>query len=223
MYQYANFFQINVIECYHVSSFSKYVICRKAENTNHYLTNYNLTMKSPKHLQKGDKIGIISTARKISREEIAPAIKLIESWGLKVQLGEHLFDEFHQFAGTTLARIEDLQNMLDDDSIRAILCARGGYGTVQLIDSVSFSKFVANPKWIAGYSDVTVLHAQCNILGIESIHSTMPINFPADGTSNESTESLRKALFGEPLIYEFTTDERSQNGIAERIIVGGNL
>ena len=158
-------------------------------------------MKSPKHLQKGDTIGIISTARKISREEIDPAIKLIESWGLKVKLGKNLFDVFHQFAGTTEARTEDLQNMLDDDSVHAILCARGGYGTVQLIDSIDFTKFKNNPKWIAGYSDVTVLHSHLHqVLGIQSIHSTMPINFPVDGNSNIATESLRKALFGEPLM-----------------------
>lgn len=180
-------------------------------------------MKSPKPLKKGDSIGIISTARKISKEEIEPAITLLESWGLKVKLGDHLFDEFHQFAGTTLARNEDLQNMLDDDSVQAILCARGGYGTVQIIDSINFSKFLQNPKWIAGYSDVTVLHSQCHVYGVETIHSTMPINFPTDGSSNESTESLRKALFGEPLHYEFTVDENSHEGIAERIIVGGNL
>lgn len=181
-------------------------------------------MKSPKHLQKGDTIGIISTARKINREEIDPAIKLIESWGLKVKLGKHLFDVFHQFAGTTEARIEDLQNMLDDDSIQAILCARGGYGTVQLIDSIDFTKFKNNPKWIAGYSDVTVLHSHLHqVLGIQSIHSTMPINFPVDGIPNIATESLRKALFGEPLMYEYEVGEQSISGSCEGILCGGNL
>ena len=180
-------------------------------------------MKSPKPLKKGDTIGIISTARKISPEEIAPAVALLESWGLYVRLGDHLFDEYHQFAGTTEARAEDLQEMMDDDSVQAILCARGGYGTVQIIDLIDFSKFIQNPKWIAGYSDVTVLHSHCHVHGVETIHSTMPINFPPDGSSNESTESLRKALFGEPLLYEFNLGENSRDGIAERIIVGGNL
>ena len=96
----------------------------------------------PKKLRIGDKIGIISTARKIALEELSPAIKMLESWGLKVVLGANLFSEDNQFSGTIQQRSADLQSMIDDRSIKAILCARGGYGTVQIIDTIDFSNMI---------------------------------------------------------------------------------
>ena len=148
----------------------------------------------PEKLKIGDKIGIISTARKITLDELDPAIKTIESWQLQVELGTNLFEVDNQFSGTIDQRSTDLQTMIDDDSINAILCARGGYGTVQIIDKINFYKLKNNPKWIVGYSDVTVLHSHLNKLGIASLHATMPINF--EKNTPKTLESLRSALFG---------------------------
>lgn len=183
-------------------------------------------MQKPAYLKQGDTVIIISTARKVSKEEMEPAKSLMETWGLNVIYGEHLFEEDHQFAGTQQDRIDGLQVALDDASIKAVICARGGYGTVQLIDHINFDLFAQNPKWIVGYSDVTVLHNHINQnLNIETLHATMPINFPMDGTNDASTESLRKALFGENLVYEFEHEEGSilpEKPISAPL-VGGNL
>jgi muramoyltetrapeptide carboxypeptidase len=121
-------------------------------------------MRKPDLLKLTNKVGIISTARKISKKEIQPAINRLQQWGLEPILGKHLFSEHHQFAGTTDERAADLQEMLDNPEIKAILCARGGYGTVQIIDKVDFTKFMEQPKWVIGYSDVTVLHVIYNAI-----------------------------------------------------------
>lgn len=182
-------------------------------------------MLEPSPLKKGDQIRIICTARKISRDELQPAIDILKKWGLQVSLGKHLFAEDHQFAGRKQERLADIQDALDDPNCRAILCARGGYGTVQLIDDIDFSQFLKKPKWIVGYSDVTVLHNHINEnYGIETIHATMPINFPKKG-ENESTQSIHKALFGLTISYEFQAEEKSILNFdeASAAVVGGNL
>ena len=149
-------------------------------------------MKIPESLKKGDKIGIISTARKISLEELTPAIKILEIWGLKVVFGDNLFSSDNQFSGTIKQRTADLQTMIDDENIKAIMCARGGYGTVQIIDNVDFSKLIKNPKWIIGYSDVTVLHSHLNNLGIATLHATMPINFAKNTSKSLKSFTLNR-------------------------------
>ena len=174
-----------------------------------------------KDLNIGDKIGIISTARKISLEELKPSIKLLEEWGLKVVFGKNLFEEDNQFSGTVSQRSSDLQSMIDDDSIKAILCARGGYGTVQIIDKVDFSHLIKNPKWIIGYSDVTVLHSHLHQLGITSLHATMPINF--EKNTPKALESLKSALFGLGNLTEINHHHFNRFGKVEGEIVGGNL
>ena len=129
-------------------------------------------------LKPGDKIGIVSTARKISREEIEPAIQLFKSGQLVSVLGKTIGLEKNQFAGNDEQRAADLQTMIDAPEIKAIICARGGYGTVRILEKLDFSSLEKQPKWIAGYSDVTALHNLFHAkLGIPSIHSTMPINF----------------------------------------------
>lgn len=175
----------------------------------------------PLNLKKGDKIGIISTARKISLEELTPALNTLKSWGLNPVLGEHLFKEHHQFCGTDTQRASDLQHMIDDPDIKAILCARGGYGTIKIIDKIDFNPLQKNPKWIAGYSDVTVLHAHLNKLGIASLHGSMPINF--SNNTNAALSSLKSALFGEKLTYASKTHSLNRNGQAQGELVGGNL
>lgn len=179
-------------------------------------------MKKPPILQQGDKVAIISTARKISNQEIEPAKKILESWGLEVVLGANLFEEDNQFSGTVQQRCDDLQWALDEDDIKAVLCARGGYGTVQLINHIDFSKFMGLPKWVVGYSDVTVLHNHINQnFGVQTLHATMPINFSTN--TKEALASLKNALFGDELSYEFAKHDLNITGNASGELLGGNL
>lgn len=175
----------------------------------------------PKYLEKGDRIAIVSTARKITKVEIQQAISLLKSWGLEPVIGKTIGVENHQFAGNDELRITDFQQMLDDESIKAIWCARGGYGTVRLVDEINFKNFINQPKWIIGYSDVTVLHSHIHNLGIKTLHATMPVN--VSNNTSESLESLRRALFGESLVYHEHSSIRNQYGSATGILVGGNL
>lgn len=189
-------------------------------------------MITPHYLQQGDTVGIIAPARKISIQEIQPAVAIFKKWGLKVVLSENLFKENHQFAGTDEERTADLQKMLDDTSIKAIFCARGGYGTLRIIDKINFTLFQKNPKWLIGFSDITVLHAHIHAqCGIETIHAAMPINFKCltstlfkEGEEKTSAiETLRKTLFGEKINYQISAHPLNRKGTAEGILVGGNL
>ena len=175
----------------------------------------------PEKINIGDKIGILSTARKISFEELNPAIEILESWGLKVVLGKFLFEEDNQFSGTVLQRLADLQNMIDNEDIKAILCAKGGYGTVQIIDKIDFSALNWNPKWIIGYSDITVLHSHLNQLGFATLHATMPINFSQNTLA--SLESVKNALFETNSCIQISSHNFNRFGKVEAEIIGGNL
>ena len=177
-------------------------------------------MTIPSYLKKGDKIGIVACARKISKEELQPAIDILKGWGLEVVLSKNLFNSYHQFSGTDEQRTEDLQTMLDDTSVKAVISARGGYGTVRIIDNLDFTTFKKNSKWIVGYSDITVLHSHIHNFGIETIHAPMPVNFEKN---EEAAETLRKTLFGETINYEFQSHSLNRKGIAEGLLVGGNL
>jgi muramoyltetrapeptide carboxypeptidase len=181
-------------------------------------------MQTPPELIQGDKIAIIATARKISQKEIKPAVELLTKWGFETVFGRNLFREYNQFAGTDKERSEDLQWALDDENIKAILIARGGYGTVKVIDSIDFSRFVQKPKWIIGYSDVTVLHLHIHKnFSIETLHATMPINFPENGAEDSSLISLKKAITSDELSYVFPSFPLNREGEAEGILIGGNL
>jgi len=177
-------------------------------------------MTRPQNLKKGDKIGIFASARKISMEEIQFAIETLTGWGLEVVLAKNLFAQENQFAGADKQRANDLQGFLDNDAIKAVICARGGYGTLRVIDQLDLSRFKKDPKWVIGYSDITVLHSHIHNLEIETIHATMPLNFHKD---KEATESLRKVLFGEELKYKFPAHSLNRSGKANAEIVGGNL
>ena len=175
----------------------------------------------PKTLKKGDKVSIISTARKITIQELIPSIKILQSWGLEVVFGENLFKENNQFSGTKKQRVEDLQNAINDNSISAILCARGGYGTVQIIDDINFSNLKKNPKWIIGYSDVTVLHSHLHNFGIATLHASMPIDFVKN--TEESLNSLKNILFKGKNTIEYNSQKIINIGNVNSEIVGGNL
>ncbi|MBI9054657.1 MAG: LD-carboxypeptidase [Bacteroidales bacterium] len=181
-------------------------------------------MITPAFLKKGDKIGIVAPARKIYMEEIEASIKVFERWGLEVILGKNLFSKNRQFAGTDEQRAEDLQIMMDNPKVKAIIAARGGYGTVKTLKLLDFTKFLENPKWIIGYSDLTALHAHLNQnLGVKSIHGTMPFNFPKDLSENEAVKTLKKTLFGEQNIYTIKPQEFNRNGVVSADLIGGNL
>ena len=180
-------------------------------------------MITPPYLKTGDKIAIIATARKVSPSEMEAAFSTFRSWGLQVVTGPHLFGESNQYSGTDEERAADLQMMLDDKDVKAIVCARGGYGTVRIIDMIDFSAFEQHPKWIVGYSDVTVLHSHIQTqFGTETLHAIMPINF-ADECSETAIETLRKALFGETLEYSVSPQLLNKPGNAAGVITGGNL
>ncbi|HXB12037.1 MAG TPA: LD-carboxypeptidase [Bacteroidia bacterium] len=181
----------------------------------------NIKTIPPKFLKPGDCVSIVAPARKISEEELLPSIKTLESWGLKVKLGKHIYASSHQFAGKDELRQQDFQTMLDDNEVRAIFSARGGYGALRIIDNLDLALFKKHPKWIVGYSDVTVFHSHIHThTGIETLHATMPINFGKDA---ESLELLRKALFGEPLNYSLPSHSLNRNGESSGVLVGGNL
>ena len=178
----------------------------------------------PPSLEPGNKVGIVAPARKVSREEMHPAIKCFESWGYKVMEGKYLYGSDDQFSGTDYERAADFQSMLNDPDIRAIFCARGGYGSVRIIDRLDFSSFVEHPKWIVGYSDITVFHSHINKhLGIQTLHAAMPINFPPDGHMNSSLESMRAILKGEDPEYNIPYNHFNKFGTARGRITGGNL
>ncbi|MGZ3883217.1 MAG: S66 peptidase family protein [Bacteroidia bacterium] len=174
----------------------------------------------PPALQKGDCVAIVASARKTTAAEMEPASEILKNWGLIVKHAPHLFSAHHQFGGTDEERTADMQWALDDDNIKAVFMARGGYGILRIIDHINFEKFKAKPKWIAGYSDVTILHNQLLNLGIASVHGTMCFQFTKDA---EATESLRKILFGEELSYETEPFELNRYGKASGELVGGNL
>jgi muramoyltetrapeptide carboxypeptidase len=177
--------------------------------------------KRPAFLKKNDQVAVIATAKKFPAEQLGTGLKILEGWGLKVCTGKNLYKEDHQFAGTDKERLKDLQHALDDKKIRAIFCARGGYGTNRIIDRVDLTRFRKNPKWLAGFSDVTVLHCLLQREGFQSIHGTMPYLFGKDSPS--SVESLRKTLFGEQIKYEIKSDPLNKKGKSEGILIGGNL
>ncbi|WP_345211507.1 LD-carboxypeptidase [Mucilaginibacter gynuensis] len=176
---------------------------------------------TPPYLKKGDKIAITCPAKKLPIP-MTDAINLLQSWGLKVVLGNTVEASFHQFAGDDKLRAQDLQRFVDDDSVKAIIAARGGYGTIRIIDDINFDNLADNPKWIVGFSDITILHAHLySNYRLKSIHGQMPINIP--DASSASIITLHKVLFGEELSYEFTSHGINRSGNASGELIGGNL
>ncbi len=181
-------------------------------------------MITPPLLKNGDTIGIISVAGSVAEDKIRPAIALIESWDLKVVLGKHIFGSYHQFSGRDEERMEDLQMMLDNPEIKAIFSSRGGYGTIRILDKLNFKKFKKNPKWIVGFSDITVLHSYLNrVLEVESLHAAMPSTFPAKGMESETVSSLKQALFEGSISYDCADYSLNRTGKVKSFLVGGNL
>jgi muramoyltetrapeptide carboxypeptidase len=188
-----------------------------------------LVIKKPRYLRKGDKIGITCPAGYLTVEELQPAKLKLEEWGFAVKIGSTVGTRSGTFAGTDEERRKDFQAMLDDPSIQAIMCGRGGYGCNRIIDDLNFTKFKTNLKWIIGFSDITLLHTHLNTtLLTASIHSKMCNSFLTDWSKAEplqmdSINSIRDCLWGRKANYTATVNEKNKIGTAEGILVGGNL
>ncbi|MBR6774678.1 MAG: LD-carboxypeptidase [Bacteroidales bacterium] len=180
-----------------------------------------MKMLTPKSLSQNSRIALVAPARKVLYEDISYAINYIKEKGFVPVYDDRLFLSENQFAGSDGDRAMVLQSYLDNPDIDAIICVRGGYGTVRIVDRLDFSKFVQNPKWIVGYSDVTVLHAKLQSLGIESLHATMPINFQTN--TQQSLDTLFDALMGKDIVYDYPRSALDIKGKAEGVIVGGNI
>lgn len=180
-------------------------------------------MITPNFLKPGDTVAIVSTARKVSKEELEPGLQLLEEWGLKPLLGKTIAAEQNQFAGNDALRTADFQAMLDNPTVKAIWCARGGYGTVRMVDGLDFSEFKKHPKWIIGYSDITVLLSHIHNIGIETMHADMPADIGK--RTVEAATSIKKILFGESYKISFPSEEKklTRTGKAVGQLVGGNL
>ena len=163
-----------------------------------FISNLSYSQKkmiTPPYLQKGDTVAIVATARKNIDDNLKPAIDLLKSWGLTVKVGSTIGLDYHQLAGTDEQRAKDFQEQLDNPNIKMIWCVRGGYGTVRMVDLLDFTNFKQNPKWIVGFSDVTVLHSHLNTMGYKSIHGIMPVTVAK--ATKEAKETLRAALFND--------------------------
>lgn len=189
-------------------------------------TNISSDLVQPPYLKKGDTVAIVAPSGilKNREDEIEDAINLLKSWDLNVTVGEHLFSKDNHFAGTDEQRCEDYQKAMDDPTISAIWCARGGYGTVRILDKLDYTKFRKNPKWLIGYSDITALHNQLHNQGFESMHAMMCVSLTDDlDDIKETLSTFKSAIFGEPLSYTLEGSEYNLEGTAKGQLIGGNL
>lgn len=183
-------------------------------------------MKKPSDLKTGDKIVIVAPAKRILKGELEEGITLIKAWGFEPILSPNMYKTHHfgyAYAGTDSERIDDFQWAVDHPEAKAIWCARGGYGSVKIIDHIDFSNFVNHPKWIIGYSDITVFHAQLNHLRIQSLHAVTLKKLANVSYHEDSYESLRLSLIGEPINYQISAHPLNRTGVAEGELIGGNL
>jgi len=177
----------------------------------------------PPYLKPGDRIRIVSPAGKVQKDKILPGIELLQDEGYEVLIGKHVFDKQFQYAGTDQQRASDMQEAINDQATKAIICARGGYGTIRIIEKLDFSEMLKNPKWLIGFSDVTVLHAVLNKLGLASIHGSMPGFFLENKKTTRSFLSLIEVLSSGRSQIEVAGHQLNRKGISSGELVGGNL
>ena len=190
------------------------------------ITNNTTKLIQPPYLKAGDTVAIVAPSGILKNKTavIEQAKALLKSWGLHTVVGKHVFKQNNHFAGTDDERCEDFQNAMDDPSISAIWCARGGYGTVRILDKLDFTKFKKHPKWLIGYSDITALHNQFHNEGFESIHALMATSLNESLDSiNESISTFKHTLFGNALSYTLKGSRYNKNGTTSGQVVGGNL
>jgi len=178
---------------------------------------------NPPILQPNDQIRIISPAGTIDPEFIGGAIKVLTGWGFKVTEGESARAEYGRFAGTDEQRLQDLQDALDDTNVKAVLCSRGGYGVARIIDQIDFTGFVSSPKWLIGFSDITILHNAITNLGISSIHGVMAKYFTELPVESEQLQRLKDILTGKFPLYNFQSQSNNRIGVVQGKLIGGNL
>lgn len=181
-----------------------------------------MSTQIPPFLSAGDEVIIVAPANKVERKDMYAARDMLASWGLRVRFGQHLFSDYHRFSGSDEERISDLQAALDDAEAKAILCARGGYGTSRIVDQLQWQGFKKNPKWLVGFSDITSLHGMLDKLGYASLHATMPA-LMIRKEEQGSAESLRRALGGNFNAIEVGHHPHNRFGKAKTEVVGGNL
>ena len=182
----------------------------------------------PPYLKAGDTIAIVAPSGILENRdaEIQKAVDLLKSWGLNAVIGKHVFSQDHHFAGTDDERCEDFQKAMDAPTISAIWCARGGYGSVRILDKLDYTKFRKHPKWLIGYSDITALHNQMHNEGFESIHAMMCTSLSEDKEEKDMKETIatfKDAIFGKPLSYTLEGSKYNRVGTATAPLVGGNL
>jgi len=182
----------------------------------------------PPYLKAGDTVAIVAPSGILENRnaEVQQAVDLLKSWGLHAVIGKHVFSQAHHFAGTDDERCEDFQKALDDPTISAIWCARGGYGSVRILDKLDYTKFRKHPKWLIGYSDISALHNQMHNEGYESIHAMMCTSLSEDGKEEgmkETIATFKDAIFGKPLSYTLEGSKYNRVGTATAPLVGGNL
>nr|WP_321221146.1 LD-carboxypeptidase [uncultured Psychroserpens sp.] len=180
----------------------------------------------PPFLKSGDTVAIVAPSGilKNRNDEVAQAVALLQSWGLHAVVGKNVFNKADHFAGTDAERCEDFQKAMDDPTISAIWCARGGYGTVRILDKLDYTKFKKNPKWLIGYSDITALHNQFHNEGFQSIHAMMCVSLPKDISEiKETVQTFKSTIFGKPVYYTLKGSTYNRVGEASGPLVGGNL
>ena len=177
----------------------------------------------PAYLQKGDRIRVVSPAGRVSKEKVQSGIELLQLSGYEVLVVDHVFGSHFQYAGTDQQRAADLQQAIDDPLTKAIICARGGYGSVRIIEALDFSPLLENPKWLVGFSDVTVLHTVWNSLQVASVHGAMPGFFVEDQQPMESYIRLMEVLTGGHSTVEMPSSGFNRWGKGRGELVGGNL
>jgi len=194
----------------------------KGLNSAEKLRNY----VQPPFLKTGDTIAIVAPSGilKNRNDEVARAVELLKNWGLNAIIGEHVFSKSDHFAGTDAERCEDFQEALDDPKISAIWCARGGYGTVRILNKLDYTEFKKKPKWIIGYSDITALHNQVHNAGFQSIHALMCVSLTRDlNEIKETVSTFKSTIFGNPVEYNLKGSKYNKLGNASGELVGGNL
>ena len=198
----------------------------QAQNKTDNSTKMTSEFIQPSYLKVGDTVAIVAPSGllKNREREVQQAVDLLESWGLYAIVGKHVFSKSNHFAGTDDERCEDLQKAMDDPKVSAIWCARGGYGTVRVLDKLDYTKFKENPKWVIGYSDITALHNQLHNNGFQSLHAIMCVSLTEDLSEIEySIETFKLALFGAPTNYDLVYSPYNRLGESTGQLVGGNL
>jgi muramoyltetrapeptide carboxypeptidase len=201
------------------------ILAQSSQTSKAYHTMHK-NLIQPDYLKAGDTVAIVAPSGILNNreKEVNQAKELLKSWGLNVTIGEHVFKKANHFAGTDDERAEDFQNALDNPNIKAIWCARGGYGTVRVLDKLDYTRYKAHPKWVIGYSDITAIHNQLNNEGSESIHALMCTSLTDDLADIENTVSTFKAaIFGESLSYTIKGSNYNKTGTTYGKLVGGNL